>query len=93
MSTAMDSESDSGSIGEAKPHLIRWLGLPSGFTACGNYRGSPIGQSHGVTWIGTTSVAGITPAMYDRRYHHSRVLLGPVSGLSEVYTTDTTTSI
>jgi hypothetical protein len=46
-----------------------------------------------VTWISTNSVAGITSDMYDRRYHHSRTLLGPVSGLSDVYTTDTTTSI
>jgi hypothetical protein len=44
MSTAMDSDSDSGSSGEAKLHLIGWLGLPSCFTACaGNHRGSPIG--------------------------------------------------
>jgi hypothetical protein len=50
-----------------------------------------------VPWISTNSVAGITPAMYDRplyqQYRHTRMLLGPVSGLSDVYTTDTTTSI
>ena len=40
--------------GETRSELVMWWLLPRG----------------GVKWIGTTSVAGITPAMYARRYHH-----------------------
>ena len=46
-----------------------------------------------VTWIGITIVAGITSAMYDRQYHHSQILSGTVSVLSNPYTPDTTMCI